>query len=118
MEQSWNILIAFVEEKRLRRSEKDKKKKLETFKAHVVQPTAEVPRPANEVNKFEVPRLADEVDEVDIPSEVVDIVKVELPNPAIDFPMPNAKVVKENNVLAQIISEEVVETSETDVFFD
>ncbi|KAJ8561020.1 hypothetical protein K7X08_027210 [Anisodus acutangulus] len=114
MVQSLNILVAFVEEERLRRSERGKKKKLEILKvqAHVVQPTTEVPRPDNEIKKVEVPRLVVEVKEVGVPSQAVDVAKVELPRRVADVPMPTAEVVKENDVLAQVISEEVVFATE------
>ncbi|KAJ8544874.1 hypothetical protein K7X08_017457 [Anisodus acutangulus] len=104
-----NILVAFVEEKILRMSETEKKKKLETFKVqtHVVQPTVEAPRPADEVKNVEVLRPAAEVKEVDVPSQAVDVAKIELPRPTADVLVPTAKVVKENDVLAQVIFEEV-----------
>ncbi|KAJ8541898.1 hypothetical protein K7X08_016764 [Anisodus acutangulus] len=105
MEQSLNIVVSLVEKEKSRRSENEKKTRLESLKdehfVFVFDPITEVPRPADDVKKVEVPRPTIEVKEVDVPRQAADVGKVELPRPTADVPVSSVEVVNGTDVLDQ-----------------
>ncbi|KAJ8551027.1 hypothetical protein K7X08_000397 [Anisodus acutangulus] len=106
MEESLNVLLAYVEAKIFRRSEKVKKNH-ETPKEKGAEPTIVMSRLVVQVEKVDIPRLNVDLEKVEVPRsdfeveklEKVEIEKVELPMPAarvmeVDIPKPTADLEK------------------------
>ncbi|XP_059307667.1 uncharacterized protein LOC132059158 [Lycium ferocissimum] len=141
MEESLNVLFAYVEAEKFRRSVKAKKKQenpKEKVQAHMerstinkvnvgVERTAEVPRPAAEVKQVDIPRPTIVIEKVEVPrpvSKVEKLEKVELPMPttqaemAADVPAPTAEVEKAKVVPTHVNEKDASEPNQADVEFD
>ncbi|KAJ8562314.1 hypothetical protein K7X08_011605 [Anisodus acutangulus] len=124
MEESLNVLVAYVEAEKFRRSEKEKKNE-ETLKEKGDEPTAEILRPAAQVEKVDIPRSTSDFEKVEVPrpaSKIEKHEKVEVPMPAAqdaaDVLAPTTEVEKEKYVAAQVNEKNASETSQVDIEFD
>ncbi|XP_060183905.1 uncharacterized protein LOC132613727 isoform X2 [Lycium barbarum] len=141
MEESLNVLLAYVEAEKFRRSMKAKNKQ-ENLKEKVpalversainkvnvrAERTAKIPSPAAEVKQVDIPRPITVIEKVEVTrpaSEVKKLEKVKLSMPvaqadmAADVPVPTVEVEKAKDLPAHVNEKDASETSQADVEFD